>query len=146
MAIDCENDHCADAPQVIYPKNVIVPTEYEDSTLKHDLALIELSEPANMTNYVNVACLPTGDLRTNNLIDQSVEIAGWGYFDIDDPKSSPILQVVRLPVVEINKCRDIKQLEHYEFSQGQMCVGGIAGKGLHQLSILNEGFINVAPF
>lgn len=56
-------------------------------------------------------------------------ISNFSYFDIDDPKSSPILQVVRLPVVEMDNCKKIKQLEKFEFSNGQVCVGGIAGKG-----------------
>jgi hypothetical protein len=52
-----------------------------------------------------------------------------GYFDIDDPRSSPILQTVKLPVVNIDNCRKIKQLSHFNFSKGHLCVGGIAGKG-----------------
>lgn len=63
------------------------------------------------------------------LINEIVEVAGWGYFDIDDPRSSPILQTVKLPVVEIDNCRKIKQLSNFNFSQGHMCVGGVAGKG-----------------
>jgi hypothetical protein len=62
-------------------------------------------------------------------MNEIVEVAGWGYYDIDDPRNSPVLQVVKLPVVEIENCRKIKQLSHLKFSNGHMCVGGIAGKG-----------------
>lgn len=55
--IDCENGHCADPPQVIYIKTIIIPKEYNDTSLNHDLALLELSSPANITHYVN--CLIT---------------------------------------------------------------------------------------
>lgn len=128
-AIDCEHDQCAEPLQVIVPKSIIVPKEYDDSKLRHDLALIELSEPANITRYVTPVCLPKGSLTAKTLLNEVVEIAGWGWFDIDDPKSSPILQVVKLPVVSLDKCRNIKQLQQYEFSRAQICVGGIAGKG-----------------
>lgn len=38
--------------------------------------------------------------------------------------------MVRLPVVDIEKCNKIKQLSHYNFTKGnQICVGGVAGKG-----------------
>lgn len=127
--IDCEHGQCADPPQIIVPKAITVPKEYDDVKLKHDLAIIELSEPANITRFVTPVCLPKGDLTWKTLMDEVVEVAGWGFFDIDDPKSSPVLQYVRLPVVNIDECRKIKQLQQHEFSRGQICVGGIAGKG-----------------
>lgn len=128
-AIDCENDKCADPPQIMYPENVIVPAEYDDNTLKHDIALIELNEEAKITEWVAPICLPDERLIPMDLVGEIVEVAGWGYFDIDDPKSSPTLQSVKLPVVDKNKCQEIKQLETYHFSKGQICVGGVAGKG-----------------
>lgn len=51
--IDCEDGHCADPPQIIYIKTALVPKEYDETSLQHDIAVIELSEPANMTRYVN---------------------------------------------------------------------------------------------
>lgn len=127
--IDCELGQCADPPQIIYPKSIIVPKEYDEEKLKHDLAIIELAEEAKITQFVSPVCLPFGDLAKKNLMGEIVEVAGWGWFDIDDQKASPVLQVVKLPVVPIEKCRKIKQLEQYEFSKGQICVGGVAGKG-----------------
>lgn len=127
--IDCERGQCADPPQVIYTKTITVPKEYDDFTLKHDLALIELSEPASITRYVSPVCLPTEDLQRRSLLQEIVEVAGWGWYDIDDPKSSPVLQFVMLPVVPLDKCRKIQQLKQYNFGDGQICVGGVAGKG-----------------
>jgi hypothetical protein len=51
--IDCENGKCADPLQIIYIKTVFVPTEYNDTSLNHDLAVLELVESANFTNYVS---------------------------------------------------------------------------------------------
>lgn len=67
---------------MIYPKTIIVPKEYNDLKLKHDLALIELSEPANITQYVSPVCLPNEDLIQKSLVNDIVEVAGWGWFDI----------------------------------------------------------------
>lgn len=72
--IDCEADQCADPPQVIYPTSITVPTEYNGLQLRHDVALIRLSEPANMTRYVSPVCLPSGDLATKNLLGDIVEV------------------------------------------------------------------------
>lgn len=52
--IDCENGHCADPPQVIYVKTIFVPKEYDEISLNHDLAVLELSSPANMTHFVRL--------------------------------------------------------------------------------------------
>jgi hypothetical protein len=72
--IDCEGNHCADPPQVMHPKRIVVPKEYSDETLKHDLAIIELKERVNITKYVTPVCLPTGDLISNDLMSKMVEI------------------------------------------------------------------------
>lgn len=128
--IDCEFGECADPPQVIYPKTVIVPKEHESYSLNHDLAIIELMEPANITRYVSPICLPTGDAGSTDLIGQTVEVAGWGYYDIDDPKASPILQVVKLPIVPLEKCKNITQLQDIKYVEhGQICAGGVKGRG-----------------
>lgn len=55
--IDCENKHCADPPQTINAKVITVPKEYDESTLRHDLALVELMQPANITHYVSLRLL-----------------------------------------------------------------------------------------
>lgn len=72
--IDCEGTHCADPPQVIYPSRIIVPKEYNEKNLKHDLTLIELSEEANFTNFVSPVCLPMNDLLTDDLLNKTVEV------------------------------------------------------------------------
>lgn len=127
--IDCENDHCADPPQIIEAKAIVIPEEYDGVNYKHDIAIIELSRPANITHYVSPVCLPTGDLTRDNLMSEIVEVAGWGWYDVDDPKSPPVLQVVRLPVVDMERCKKIKQLAQLAFNKGQLCVGGETGKG-----------------
>lgn len=40
---------------------MFVPTEYDTENLKHDIALIELSKAAKITDYVIPVCLPWSD-------------------------------------------------------------------------------------
>jgi hypothetical protein len=56
-------------------------------------------------------------------------VAGWGLVDVDDYERAKILQTVRLPVVTIDECKAMKHLADFPFDQGQICVGGVKGKG-----------------
>lgn len=51
-----------------------MPKEYDETTLKHDIIVIELSEPANMTNFVSPVCLPRDEMLRDELINKTVEI------------------------------------------------------------------------
>jgi len=126
-SIDCEGELCADPPQIIRPMRVFVPTEYEDEAFVHDLALIELANPANITQHVTPICLPEMQMRRKNLMNETVEVGGWGTFDIDEPGTNSILQFVRLKVVPLELCKRIEQFKGKNFTEAQMCVGGRQG-------------------
>lgn len=72
--IDCADDECADPPQIIYTKSIVVPKEYSDENLKHDVAIIKLLEPAKMTKFVSPVCLPQGELLSKSLVNDTVEV------------------------------------------------------------------------
>ncbi len=94
---DCETvDHCADPPQIYYPKNILIPTEYNGVTLEHDIALIELNDHVNLTHWVTPICLPERHNSGIDLIGKIVEVAGWGTVDIDYGKSAIVLQTVKV--------------------------------------------------
>jgi hypothetical protein len=73
--IDCEQGQCADPPQIIDAKVITLPKEYDDETLRHDIAIIELAKPAVITHFVTPVCLPTGALLRDDLMDQTVEVS-----------------------------------------------------------------------
>lgn len=52
--------------------------EYDEKTLRHDVALIELSHPAKITHYVSPVCLPNKNMTHLDLLSEIVEVAGWG--------------------------------------------------------------------
>lgn len=77
--IDCEFGQCADPLQIIDIKTVFVPKEYDSDKMEHDIALLELKEAAKITHYVSPVCLPTKDMMHENLMNEIVEVAGWGW-------------------------------------------------------------------
>lgn len=38
------------------------------------------------------------------------------------------INLQKLPVVALEECKKVEQLKTYELNEGQMCVGGVAGK------------------
>ncbi|XP_034950608.1 CLIP domain-containing serine protease 2-like isoform X2 [Chelonus insularis] len=124
---DCENGYCADPVQDIEPSKIIIHKQYNKPHFKNDIALIRLNRPAKFHDYVSPICLPSGPLLTKNLTGSIAETAGWGIFDIDNPKSSIILQTIKLPVLTIDDC--IKPFKnHAKLDDRQLCVGGKIGK------------------
>lgn len=63
---------------MIYPEKIVVPKEYNESTLKHDLIVIVLSEPAKLSNFVAPVCLPRDDLLKDDLLEKTVEVVSEG--------------------------------------------------------------------
>lgn len=45
--------------------------------MRHDIALIELTEAAKMTKYVDTVCLPSRDMIGEDLIEKKVEIVSF---------------------------------------------------------------------
>lgn len=74
-------------------------------------------------------CLPFGDTLNATLVGQVAEVAGWGLTDADDTETSDWLQTLRVPVVELDRCRAIygHTLQIGRTNQ-QLCVGGKLGE------------------
>lgn len=48
--IDCEVDTCAHPVQLFRPIEIVVPTEYNNPSYKHDIALIKLDRDVKYTS------------------------------------------------------------------------------------------------
>lgn len=55
--IDCEDDICADPLQTFRPKEIITHPNYNNPTFKHDIALIRLDRPAEVTGNPDIKLL-----------------------------------------------------------------------------------------
>ncbi|XP_078659980.1 trypsin-1-like [Branchiostoma floridae x Branchiostoma belcheri] len=112
--------------QTITVQDIIVHEDFAYDRVTNDIALIRLSRPANMNDWVSPICLPEGGEKVeHNTICTAV---GWGYtkplafeeFQTGDLQS-PILQEILLPVVSNLKCNT--KLPDYDIQPEQMCAG-----------------------
>lgn len=71
-------------------------------------------------------CLPRGVLLAKDLVGQMAEVAGWGVYDLKVPTGSRILQTVKLPIVQRERCTEAFR-RHAIVDDQQWCVGGVIG-------------------
>ncbi|NXP28328.1 ACRO protein, partial [Scytalopus superciliaris] len=62
--------------QVRHIWRLLVHQHYEAATAKNNIALLELDESLECSDYVQLACVPDTSLRVSDL--KSCYIAGWG--------------------------------------------------------------------
>ncbi|XP_049856640.1 spaetzle-processing enzyme-like isoform X2 [Schistocerca gregaria] len=124
---DCEDGVCAEPVQDFRPSEVLMHAEYDQSPFKNDISLIRLDRAVRFHDFVMPICMIHGKLLTKNYVGEPTEVAGWGVFDIEDPRPSPILQTITLRVVSNAECAP--RFEMYaEVGPTQMCVGGVVGQ------------------
>ncbi|CAG2064182.1 unnamed protein product, partial [Timema podura] len=124
---DCEEEVCADNVQDYRPAELIVHKDYGKPQFKNDISLIRVDREVNFTNYITPICTIYGPQMTKNYVGGTTEVAGWGIFDIDNPKPSIKLQTIKLPVVDNEKC-EVAFKYHADIGSTQMCVGGVVGQ------------------
>ncbi|KAG5334970.1 EAST protease, partial [Acromyrmex charruanus] len=125
---DCEQGYCAEPVQDFLPESIIVHESYNKPEFKNDIAIIRLNKPVIYNEHVKPICMMNDELLSKDFVGETAEVAGWGIFDINDPKPSTILQTVKLPIVKMDRC--VMAFRRYaEISEDrQMCVGGVPGR------------------
>ncbi|KAK1130370.1 hypothetical protein K0M31_018502 [Melipona bicolor] len=120
----------------IYPhqdrtvQKVIIHEKYHAGALFNDFAILILSEPVNLTDNVDLVCLP----ERNDIFDNSRCFAsGWGK-DIFGKEGhyQVILKKVELPIMPRNTCqeqlRKTRLGKYFVLHESFICAGGEAGK------------------
>lgn len=92
-----------DGVQIKFVHNIIVYPEYNVSTYNRDLAILELREPVDYSDWVRPACLwPESEIDLQNIIGKKGSVVGWG-FD-DRGIATEELTMVEMPVVDQETC------------------------------------------
>ncbi|XP_069688618.1 venom protease-like [Periplaneta americana] len=124
---DCEDGVCADPLQDYTPTELIVHKDYGKPQFKNDISIIRLDREVIFSSYIMPICMIHGKLMTKSYVGEPSEVAGWGIYDIENPKPSIILQTIKLPIVENEEC-EIAFKQYAEIGPTQMCVGGQVGQ------------------
>ncbi|KAF2905341.1 hypothetical protein ILUMI_00843 [Ignelater luminosus] len=125
--IDCEGQVCAARVQDFKPRTLIVHKDYGVPPYKNDIALIRLDRPALFNGWVQPICIPFGVQLAQSYEGAKAEVAGWGVYDMNNPRASNYLLYVSLPVVNLNRCV-VAFKKHAKIGPTQLCVGGVIGE------------------
>uniref|UniRef100_A0A1Y1N5M6 Phenoloxidase-activating factor 2 n=1 Tax=Photinus pyralis TaxID=7054 RepID=A0A1Y1N5M6_PHOPY len=114
-------------------KETIVHPRYRSGTLFYDVALLVLESPVQLTENVDVVCLPDkSTVVSSNLFCYGT---GWGRKVFTEEKTnSTILKKVELAVVDREAC--LKRLKstrlgsHFKLHETFICAGGEIGLDL----------------
>ncbi|KAL3268351.1 hypothetical protein HHI36_007467 [Cryptolaemus montrouzieri] len=121
---DCneDNSYCAPPVQDFYIETIEVHSKYNKSTDHHDIALIRISKPADLS-YENVRpiCLPIWDVPSLPIGAKFMTVSGWGMTEAGHKSS--ILKKATLPLIPIEQCQNIFE-GHAVLFPNQMCAGG----------------------
>ncbi|XP_307757.5 uncharacterized protein LOC1269161 [Anopheles gambiae] len=127
--IDCVEDDCADPVRDVPINAYVVHPDYykQNGADYNDIALLQLSETVEFTDFIRPICLPTSEeSRTVNLTGKYATVAGWG--QTENSTSSTKKLHLRVPVVDNEVCADAFSSIRLEIIPTQLCAGGEKGK------------------
>lgn len=119
-------NHSESSRQTILVKSIIHP-DFNHNNLTADLAILKLTKPAKINQFVNVLCLSEKTFAP----ETKCYAAGWGEtMDIQsDPERSSLLREIVAPLWSWSNCKTLLDgiNNGIQFDQTMTCAGGVNG-------------------
>ncbi|XP_055955066.1 ovochymase-1 [Patella vulgata] len=107
--------------QIILVADIIKHPEYELRSSYSDVALIKLLTPANITDWVNIPCLPIAPVY----VGQKCYITGWG--ETQGTCCNNVLKQAMVPVLNTSICNS-QDYYHGDVLDTMFCAGYFKGQ------------------
>lgn len=115
--------------QTIAPSQIIAHEKFQQGGwMYNDVALIKLSRPAQLNEYVNLVCLPD---KGEDDQGKNCHVSGWGYTSKTSDSSgvSPkILQEVSGPIWRWSDCKEKWDQANFQLNPDVYCFGNMNGQ------------------
>ncbi|XP_039353901.1 mast cell protease 1A-like [Mauremys reevesii] len=94
---------------------------YNKTSIENDLMLLQLAEPAELSDAISTIPLPQAD----HTVDPGsvCSVAGWGRTSRHAMRTSSILHEVELEVMSDKTCQEDEKLQYFYKPLRMMCVG-----------------------
>lgn len=132
LDLNLETDDAS--PQQIEIEKIHKHPDYVPSLYYHDIALLELQTPVNVTPYVNFTTADNIELLTvERKQNQSAVVAGWGRTSFSGSKSDH-LQYAAVTIFDSSTCKDAisnwttRKLKRGFDQSTQICAVGYEGR------------------
>lgn len=107
--------------QMIDSRDIVPHPNFNWKTFDSDLALIQLKEKANITDYVRPVCLPNKQQRRKVTPGKMGVMLGWGLTEKDSLSTK--LRQVYMPVVGHSSCQKAYKKETWPITSNMLCAG-----------------------
>ncbi|NWI45322.1 ACRO protein, partial [Picathartes gymnocephalus] len=91
--------HLGPEAQVRHIKRLLAHQHYTAASQQNDIALLELDQPVECSDYVQLACVPNASLTVSEL--KTCYIAGWGSAGAKAQGLSDVLQEAKVRLLDI---------------------------------------------
>ena len=90
-------------------EKVILHPNFDSCSLDHDLALVMLSSPVELSDRVSPVCLPQRSDEDRLNAKSTCFVTGWGRTSVDffNPASSTVLKQDSTRLFSLNECREL---------------------------------------
>ncbi|NWZ17057.1 ACRO protein, partial [Agelaius phoeniceus] len=91
--------HLGPEAQVRHVKRLLAHQEYTADSQQNDIALLELDQPVECSDYVQLACVPNASLTVSEL--KTCYIAGWSSASAKAQGASDVLQEAKVRLLDV---------------------------------------------
>ncbi|XP_066565809.1 mannan-binding lectin serine protease 1 isoform X2 [Amia ocellicauda] len=110
-----------DTEQTFEAKNIILHPAYQSTTFEFDIALLELTKPANLNNYIIPVCLPDNSEASSLREGDMVVVSGWGKQFLRRLPDS--LMEIEIPIVDHKTCESGYDRLNQKVTEDMLCAG-----------------------
>ncbi|XP_054844503.1 acrosin-like [Eublepharis macularius] len=102
-------------------KNLVEHEQYQQRRSLNDVALMELNEPVNCTDYTQPACLPDSDVDISTLTH--CYVSGWGVTDVTRPsQTADVMQEAKVNLIPLDVCNS-SDWYNTQIHYNNLCAG-----------------------
>ncbi|NXP96074.1 ACRO protein, partial [Passerina amoena] len=90
------------AAEVFEIKKLLKHKNYDEVTARNNIALLELDQPVECSDYIQLGCVPDSSVPVSKL--KTCYIAGWRNTPDSGPSPSLVLQEAKVRLIDVQLC------------------------------------------
>ncbi|KAK9751277.1 Serine protease gd N-terminus [Popillia japonica] len=110
-------------------KDIVIHKDFDPGRYFNDLAVVEINDPVEFSDYIKPICLWDGDLGITSLIGQIGTVVGWGIDNSNETAQD--LMEAKMPIVALETCLYHDPNFFSQFTSPKtFCAGGPNGSAV----------------